>query len=188
MNPKSLLRRLDQLITGDGFWRDVQIPLRDFHLESSGATLTTTIDTNPGWDKEGTNLTTLTWAADKVVEAGLNVLLPGDYDETKDEISVWVLAKMSGDTDTPTVTVEAFTHRASDTDLAPDAIAALSDEYEWREVDLDGNSLRANDLVHLTFVPAAHTTDAVHIAAVTLRYRGDLVIYDKSERSSGTPA
>jgi len=188
VNEANFLKLLEGIVTGDGFWRDVPISLRDFHLESDGSTLTTTLDTNPGFDKESTNLTTLSWAAAKVVEAGLDIDVPGDYDETKDELSVWVLAKMSGSTDTPTIAIEAFKHSAPTTDLAPSAITALSSSYTWKEIDLDGNSISANDRIHLTFTPAAHNTDAIHIAAVKMRYRGDLAIYDSDERSSGTVA
>jgi len=187
MNPQNILKRFRQIVTGDGFWRDVPISLRNFHLEATGAALTTGLGTNPGFDKDG-NLTTLAWAMGKVVKAGLDFDVPGDFDETKDELSVWVLAKMDGATDTPTIAVEAFTHRAAAVDLAPTAIAALSAAYAWREISLDGKGLLANDRVHLTFTPAAHGTDAIHIAAVKVRYRGDLVIFDHSERSTGIPA
>lgn len=187
MNAQNFLKRLHQLITGDGFWREVPVPLRNFHKDDTGATLTTTITANPGFDKDGT-LTTLAWAATKVIKAGVDFQVPGDFDETRDKVSVWVLAKSAGAVDTPTFTIEAFTHRASATDLAPAAVAALSAAYAWREVNLDGKGLLANDAVHLTFVPAGHATDIIHVAAVKVRYRGDLVIYDKDERSSGTPA
>ena len=188
MNEANFLKRLEGLITGDGIWRDIPVSIRDFHLESDGATLTTTTTTNPGFAKEGTNLTTLIWAASKVVEAGLNIQVPGDYDESVDKLSVWLLTKMAGATDTPTITVEAFKHSDPTTDLAPDAVAALTSTYAWRQIDLDGNSILANDIIHLTLVPGTHGTDIINIAAVKVRYRGDIVIFDTDERSSGTPA
>ncbi len=185
MNEGNLLKRLEGLITGDGFWRDVPINLREAFLHSDGGTLTTTTSTDPGFAMVGTNTLVLTWAATKVVKGALQFQVPGDYDETLDELSVWVYASC---TDTPTVTVEAFVASASTTDLAPDAISALATAYAWKEINLDGNSLLANDIVTLTFVPGTHASNAVNFAAVKLRYRGDLVIYDADERSSGTPA
>ena len=188
MNQANFLKQAEGFVTGDGFWRDVPVSIRDFHLEADGATLTTSLGTNPGFDKEGTNLTTLSWQAAKVVEAGLNIDVPGDYDESLDKLSVWLLCKMSGSTNTPTITVEAFKHSAPTTDLAPSAVVALGSTYAWREINLDGNTILANDHIHLTFVPGTHGTDAVHIVAVKIRYRGDLVIFDVDERGTGTPA
>lgn len=188
MNEANLLKRLEFLVTGDGFWQDQDIDLREVYLHATGATLTTTLSTNPGFAMVGTNNLMLSWAAGKVVKAGLQVNVPGDYDESSDELSIWILAKMSGSTDTPTLTFEAFKHSASTTDLAPSASAALSSSYQWLEINLDGNSIAPNGVLGLTIVPGTHGTDAVQIAAIKMRYRSSLVIDDMDERSDGTVA
>lgn len=188
MTGGTFLKQLDSVVTGDGFYRDQMIPLRDFHLESDGSTLTTTLTTNPGWDKVDTNLTSLSWAATKVVEAGVDVDVPGDYDESLDILSVWLLAK-SGSTDLTTAfEAAAYIHSAPTTDLVPDNTADLTASYAWVEINLDGNGLLANDRVHVVINPEAHGTDALHVIAAKIRYRGDLVIFDLDERSSGTTA
>lgn len=185
MNESNFLARMEGLITGDGFWRDVPINLREAFLHATGATLTTTTSTNPGFAMVGTNTLVLSWAATKVVKGAIQFQVPGDYDETKDELSVWVKAYGA---DLGGITVEAFVASASTTDLAPTAISSLTAGYTWKEINLDGNGLLANDIVTLTFVPGTHGSYAVNIAAMKLRYRGDLVIYDADERSSGTVA
>jgi len=185
MSGANFLSTIEDIVTGDGFYRDVPINLREAFLHSDGATLTTTLTTNPGFAMVNTNTLVLSWAAAKVVKAGLQFQVPGDYDESLDVLSVWVKA---GCSDAPTVTVEAFVDSAATTDLAPDAISALTTAYAWREINLDGNGLLANDIVTLTFVPGTHAAAAVNFSAVKMRYRGDLAIFDLDERSSGTPA
>jgi len=189
MNEANFCKRMGDLVTGDGFWRDVSIPLQAAHLQSDGSPLTVTLTTNPGWIKADTNVTVLAWAADKVVEAGIGVDIPGDYDETQDALVVWLLAKMSGSTATTTALKSAvYAQDAPTTDLAPDQTADLTSAYQWVKFDLSGKGLSANDHLHLTLYPEAHATDAVYVSAIKLRYRGDLAIFDEDERSSGTAA
>ena len=188
MNEQNFLKRTEFFVTGDGFWRGIEIPLREAYLHADGATLTTILSTNPGYSMADTNLLALTWAAGKVVKGGINVHIPGDYDESRDECKVWVLVKSGGSTDTPTLTFEAFKASAPTTDLAPDATAAIGATFAWREVDLDGNSILANETLGLTIVPGTHGTDTVEIVAIKLRYRSDLVMNAEAERSSGTPS
>lgn len=186
MNMRTYLQQLQFIVTGEGFVREKEVPLERVHLQSSGAPLTTTLSTNPGFDKDDTNITTLAWAAGKVVAAGLRIKMPTDYDESADTLSIWLYAKMSGSTDTTTaITAEVWKVSAGTTDLAPDQTADLTSSYAWVEFDLDGNSIDANEILQVALTPEAHGTDAIHVAAIAIRYQSDLVPYNHAERSVG---
>lgn len=183
-NPATLLSRFEKLITGYGFKKNVPISLYDFHLESSGAPLTTTLGTNPGFDKKGTSSkhTVLSWQAAKVVTAGIQVQVPDDYDETLDIFILKLKAVMSGSSDTPNFGAAAYKNEAA-ADLAPDDTADLSDTIAWVNVDLSGNSLAAGDNLTIDLTPEAHGSDSIDIFAAKLEYRSDLVYFDPDDRS-----
>lgn len=177
-----ILRQLREFIyPGEGFLRVKEIPLQSVHLASDGSLLTTTLTTNPGWDKAGTNMTVLSWAADKVVAAGLTLQVPDDYDETKDHFKLKLKAASAGETDSPAITVAAYKDSAPTVDLAPAATEAAGNEAAWLEVDLSGNSLVAGDVLQLTLTPGAHTTDALNVYAIKVEYRSSLVYNDQTQ-------
>lgn len=175
---------VDMVVPGHGFYREKILPLRDFHLDADGATLTTTTSTNPGWTKVGTNMTGLAWAASKQVACGYDFAVPDDYDALKDKLIVKLKLKMAGATDTPTVTVAAYSDAASTTDLAPTALTALSATATWKEIDLSDNSIAAGDVIHFNLTPeAAHTTDAIELYGIKLKYKSDLAAHLRTSRS-----
>lgn len=176
-----ILHKLKERVTqGKGFLKNLAVSLYDFNLASSGAPLTTTLSTNPGFDKADTNLTILSWAASKVVAAGLVIQVPDDYDSAKDHLKLKLKAAMGGATDVPTITAAAYSDSAGTTDLAPDATAALSATKAWVEIDLSSNSLSAGATITLALTPAAHTTDAINVYAAKVEYRSTLVYADRS--------
>ena len=185
INPGTFLSRCGSILTGFGFKKNIPISLYDFHLESSGAPLTTTIDTNAGFDKKGTSSkhTVLTWAATKVVTAGIQVQVPDDYDETLDIFILKLKARMDGADDTTTAFEAAAYKNAASTDLAPDNTADLTATAAWVNVVLSGNSLSAGDNLTIDINPEAHANDAVDVYAVKIEYRSDLVYFDIDERS-----
>jgi hypothetical protein len=182
MNMGTFLKKLNFIVTGNGFLREKILNISNFHLDSTGAPLTTTLTTNPGFDKLGTNMVGLAWAAGKVVAAGIDIPIPMDYDESKDVFKVKLKFKMAGSTDTPTVTVAAYKDDDSTTDLAPTAISALSSTATWKEIDLDGNDLQGGDTVHISLTPGTHGTDAVELYGVKIEYASDIVAFNKSDR------
>ena len=183
MNMGTFLQELGHIITGKGFKKTETIPIRDFNLASSGATLTTTLTSNPGWDNVETNLCVLSWAATKVVAAAIAVTVPDDYDESLDEFKIKFRAKMSGTTATTTaLTATAYTDDAPTTDLAPTQTADLTDSFAWVELNLDGNGLSAGDVVQVVVTPEAHSTDAIEVIAVKKEYRACIVHFDVNNR------
>ncbi len=183
LNPGTFLKRAESIITGFGYKKVLPISLYDAHLESDGSPLTTSLGTNPGFDKKGTSSkhTVLTWAADKVVAAGVTFQIPDDYDQTQDELKFMIKVKSAGTTNTPTFTAAVYKNDSA-TDLAPDATAAISSTLAWVEFDLDGNSLVAGDNITIDITPGAHSSDAIDVFALKMEYRTDLVFYTQTER------
>lgn len=184
MNPGTFLSRCGSILTGFGFKKNIPLSLYSFHKTSNGAPLTATIGTDPGFDKKGTSSkhTVLTWAAGKVVAAGIQVQVPDDYDKTLDIFILKLKAVMSGSTDTPNFGVAAYKNEAS-TDLAPDDTADLSDTIAWVNIDLSGNSLAAGDNLTIDLTPETHGSNSIDIFAAKIEYRSDLVYFDPDNRS-----
>lgn len=183
LNPGTFLSRLDQIITGNGFKRSIQIPVHDFFLSSSGAPLTTTLTTNPGFDIFETNLVGLAWAAGKVVKGGFIFHVPDDYDKSNDYLKIRIKALMAGSTDTPSIDATVYEDSVPATDLDPTKSGALSASAAWIEIDLSDNGLQAGDVLTINLFPEAHTSDAVEVYAVKMEYASDLVFYDNDDRS-----
>jgi len=175
----TFLHQVKEIITGEGFLKSIQIPVTSVHLFSSGAPLTTTVSSNPGPDKFDTNITGLTWAADKVVKAGFDLVIPEDYDESQDHCKLRFRAKMAGSTNTPGLDAVAYHEDAGTTDLDPTISADLSTTLAWVEIDLSDNSFSAGDAVSVGVFPEAHSTDAVQVYGMELEYRSTLVYFDK---------
>lgn len=184
MNPGTFLSRCGSILTGFGFKKNIPLSLYDFHLTATAAALTTDIGTNAGLDKKGTSSkhTVLTWAAGKVVAAGITVQVPDDYDETLDIFILKLKAAMASTTDTPNIGAAAYKNEAA-TDLAPDDTADLSDTIAWVNVDLSGNSLKMGDNLTIDLTPEAHGSDSIDVFAAKIEYRSDLVYFDIDERS-----
>ena len=182
MNPAKFLQNCDRIITGKGFKRDISISLYEVHLESSGAPLTTTLTTNPGYAKSGTNVTILTWAANIVVEGGLQIQLPEDYDESNDHLILKIKAKSAGATNVPSIDAKVYHQGATTTDLNPTKSAALSATLAWKEIDLSGHSFQGGDVIQIALFPDAHATDAVEVWAIKLQIKSDLVYFTESNR------
>lgn len=170
----------ERIVQGKGFLKNQPISILDFHLASSGAALTTTLTTNPGQAKTDTNFTTLSWAADKVVAAGLNFVVPDDYDKIKDHLKLKLKAAMSGSTDTPTIDAVLYNDDDATTDLDPTISGALSATLAWIEIDCSDQGLEAGDCVHIQITPGAHSTDAINVYGAKWEYRSTLVYADRS--------
>lgn len=180
MSGGTFLHQVKEIITGAGFLKSVQIPVSSVHLFSSGAPLTTTISSNPGPDKFDTNITGLSWAADKVVKAGFDLVIPMDYDESQDYCKLVFRAKMAaGGTDTPGLDAVAYHEDAGTTDLDPTISADLSVTLADVKIDLSGNSFSAGDAVSVGVFPEAHSSEAVQVYGMKLEYRSTLVYFDK---------
>lgn len=163
---------------GEGFLKNLMVPLHTVHLASDGAPLTTTLSTNPGFALVDTYTTALSWAASVVVAAGIRVDIPDDYDSSKDHLKLRMMGKMAGSTDV-TTGIDAIVYiNGSTTDTDPTKSGYLSSTDGWIEIDLSGNGLEAGDVLQVNIFPEAHGTDAVNLSTIKFEYRSTLVYAD----------
>jgi hypothetical protein len=178
-----LSQMIKENVSGNGFLRVRNIPLRDVCLASDASTLTTTLTTNPGFACADTNTPVLAWAATKVVEAAITFQIPDDYDESNDVCKLILKSKMGGTTDATTgFTVDVFKASAPTTDLALDDTAYMTSSYTQVELDISGQGLTAGEVVTVQIAPNTHGTDAVYVAGIKMEYRSDLCAFDPDDR------
>lgn len=110
------------------------------------------------------------WAAANVDEVQFaTVPMPPDLDESKN-VTVHLLARMSGATDTPTINVEAW-DGIGDTEMGGNT-AALSATLAELTVTLAAANITGHPLgfLNINLIPAAHGTDALDLFAAWVEY------------------
>lgn len=110
------------------------------------------------------------WAASNVDEVQFpSVPMPPDLDPNSD-VTVHLLAKMGGATDTPTIDVQAF-DGIGDTEMGG-ATGALSDTLAEVTVTLAAADIAgpAAGFLNLALVPGAHGTDAIELYGAWIEY------------------
>lgn len=167
-----------------GINEDVVLSLGDAALGSSTTLITDTqglraLQTN-------TNLTVATWG----------FVVPRDYDQAQDKFRVRIFAAMTGNTDTPVLTLTASTllpagtlnssntlnttntlvstgaaTGSTVTQLSPLTISStLSSTQAVYEFELSGMGLFRDQVVSLKLTTSAHTTDKVNIYGFNVVY------------------
>ena len=165
---------------GEGFLKNLDIPILSVSLASSGAPLTTTTSTNPGPALVDTNVLALHWDANTVVAAGLKFSVPDDYDSSKDHLKIRMKGKMAGSTNV-TTGIDALVYKnTSTTDLNPTKSGYLTATDSWVEIDLSGEGLVAGDTLQVNIFPEAHSTDAINLKQLKWEYRSTLVYADQN--------
>lgn len=110
------------------------------------------------------------WAAANVDEVQFDAVpMPPDLDPEKD-ITIHLLAKMGGSTDTPTIDVQVF-DGAGDTEMGG-ATAALSAALTELTVTVAAAGIAGppSGFLNIALVPGAHGTDALHLHAAWIEY------------------
>lgn len=191
LNPATFLKRLESIVTGDGFKRSVPISLGAV-LSKTGASLNATV-TAAGMDLLDTGSKQLVVFVDddETTMCQFNFVVPQDYDTTLDKLRIRALVSMDdGTTDTVYLDAEIYQKRAgavASADLNPTAdttaIPATIALAAWSEVNADGNSLEGGDCLTVLLKTGAHTTDGILIYGIEAVYAADLVYYDDDDRS-----
>lgn len=195
MNPYQFLKEIQGIPTGsasgglgggDGFREWVNInPPGDFRT-SAGLTLTAA--TVPAVANLETNGVGVQVIAGQTASGNFVFSVPKDYDPSRDEFSIRILAETSGTTDTPTFTATAYRKRPGTalssalTVVASGTIPKSTAHAAELTVDLSGNGLLPNDIVSIGLTTSAHATDAVNIYGCGIVYRSNLVFTDMSAR------
>jgi hypothetical protein len=200
MDPTQFLKMVNGLKgQGDGFRRDWGLDLGDAFVWTDGSTPTTTLTTNPGYALAETNERVLQWNANIVVAAGFSFYVPGDYDQSKDELRLLIDAQCA---DNNTLTLDAYKKTMGSSlssDLGPISLTAysaglsplssaqapaanLSATSQRLQFDISGKGIKAGDILTLKITPGAHAANAVQIFGLFVRFRSDFALYTESER------
>ena len=192
MNPATILKNLERIVTGHGYKKSVPIPLATCHKYDDGALMTTTV-TETGVDMLDTSDKQFVIFVDDDETYGpaFNFSVPQDYDESADKLRIRALCSMDGGT-TDTVYLDAEIYRkragaAASADLDPTAettaIPSAVASAAWSEVNADGNSLQGGDQLTINLKTGAHTTDGIIIYGIEVVYAADIVYFDEDDRS-----
>ena len=160
---------------GEGFLKNVDVPILSVSLASTGAPLTTTTTTNPGPALVDTNVLALHWDATLVVAAGIKFSVPDDYDSAKDHLKIRFKGKMTGSTAVTTGMDAAVYKNTTTTDLNPTKSGYFTATDSWVEINLSGKGLVAGDTLQVNIFPEAHATDALNVKQIKFEYRYTLV-------------
>ena len=186
MNSATFLHRLDNLITGNGFKCVIPGVNIQSLTEEDGDRLDNS--STPPYAAFETSGLGMAQASSTTFLGELDVVVPQDYDKSDDYLRIRLLAQSAGDTNTPTIDAAIYSKRAGSalgSDLDPTISAAVANNTAnggWVEINADGNSLQGGDALHIELVTSAHTTDALHIYALELVYKSDLVYFNKANR------
>lgn len=184
MNPGTFLKNTERITTGLGFKKMADGITLDTLRTSAGLVLTAA--TAPIRASLETSFEGVQSATSTTDLGSLQIVLPGDYDESNDYLRIRFLAKMSGSTDTPAIDAALYRVRSGGTisgDLDPTISAALSGTLAWIEINCDSQELQAEDALHFDFTSGAHTTDTIDIYAMAVEYKSDLVFFDFDDRN-----
>lgn len=184
MSPFQFLKQLNLIppFGGDGIRRKIDVPVTSI---KTSAGLTLTAATTPTIVNVDTNAIGIVAAASTTASGSFIFTVPGDYDSVADELKFLVTAAMGGATNTPTLTVTAYSRRpgsALGSALTAVASAAVSATSAVKTISLTAPALRAGDIVTVNLVSGAHTTDALNIYGVQIQYKGGIVLASPSDR------
>ena len=178
MNAYNFLKRLAGLVVGDGFVREVPIPL------------SAVIATGASAPALSSNVVVVTFDADDE-SITIPFQVPLDYDRSKDELAVVVTAELTtGDASANAVALDLDeVWRARPGGAAVDELTPVSDSQnvavtvEQYVFDLSGLSLKPGDVLSIE-VDAQETGTAVAtVYGAAVRYRSSLVATESEFRS-----
>lgn len=184
MNEGNFLKRLEGLITGDGFLREKQIPLTACVLTSAGAVALSSNAIVLLFDANNESIT-------------IPVVVPLDYDESNDALAIVLTARLTtGDESAGANTMDldldqvirARPGAADVADLSSDVTSdsqgvddLLIVEYVF---DLSGLTHKAGDVLSVEIDGQETGTAVATIYAAKILYRSDIVAFDSDDRSN----
>lgn len=110
-------------------------------------------------------------------------MVPRDYDERTDDLSLRVAGRMDGATDSPALSITVTRVRAGEADsILANAVSVLTldDTFSLDDLSLSENELRRDDSLQIAVSAAAHTTDAIEALSVVPVYRSTIVSFDET--------
>lgn len=181
MNEGNFLKRVESLVSGEGFIREKDVPL------------SACIATGASAAALSSNVVVITFDADNE-SVTVPFKVPMDYDEAQDELAVVLTALLTtGDGSSNKILLNldqvklarlgqtAVTDETSNvTSLDQNVLSTAIAEYAWT---LSGLGLKAGDCLSIE-IDAQETGAAVAtLYGAAVRYRSDLAAYDPADRS-----
>ena len=186
LNAANFLKRLEGVVTGDGFKRVIQgININSLRV----AGLILTASTEPSRESLETSFEGVRVSSSQTVLGDLTFLIPRDYDESVDKLYIRFLANSAGDTNTPTIDCAMYRKRAGaalSSDVDPTISAAVNNNTAkagYVEVVSEGDGWKAGDAVTCVLTTSAHTTDALDVYGLEVVYPSALAYFEDDERS-----
>lgn len=187
MNPYQFLKELAGLPAGgDGIRVEKGLnPISDLR---TAAGLVLTAATTPAVVAAETNALVVQAVASSNVLGSFVFAVPKDYDKTKDELTIRVVAQSGGTTDTPTLNCTAYNKRAATalsaalTSVASGAVPNSTAKAAEVSISLSGNRLLPDDVLTINLTSGAHTTDAINVYSLDIVYRSNVVFTTFSQR------
>lgn len=185
MNEANLLQRIDALVTGDYFLREVELPLHG-HIRASNDYLPLVTGDVPTWVQNGISF-------DDGETAFLDFNIPQDYAQNKDLCALRLRVVPSADaahtTDIGITTAQSIFRdgEAEDatvsTAVAESATASTGQLVREAVLDISGRSYEPGDHVRLTLdVNNSGTTELI-LLGIDLIYGGTLAAYNADDRA-----
>lgn len=184
LNAATFLKRLEGIVTGNGFKKSVDIT--DMLKTSAGLVLTAS--THPGKAALETSLYGIQAANGQTTLGSLLLQVPRDYDKSIDKMYFRFLVNSGGTTNTPKIDAAIYQKKSAtalSADLDPTISAAINNSTTkagYVEIKVEGEGLEPGASLFVVFTTEAHTTDTVDVYAVEMVYYSDLVYYESSER------
>lgn len=181
MNAWNLLKRLEGLVVGDGFVREVAIPL------------SACIPTGASVAALSSNVIVIALAADNE-SITIPFQVPLDYDVSKDELAVVMTAELTtGNGSTNKIELDLdVVKRARPGEAAVDSLTPVSDSQnvavtvEQYVFDLSGLSLKPGDVLSIEVDAQEDGTAVATVYGAAVRYRSDIVANTRAFRSDIT--
>ena len=188
MNEANFLKRLEGLVTGDGFLREKQIPLNGC------------IATGASTAALSTNAIVITFDADDE-SITIPVVVPLDYDESNDALAVVLTARLTtGDESAGSNTIDldldqVIRARPGASDVADLSSDVTSDSQGVDDLlianyvfDLSGLVSKGGDVLSVEIDAQETGTAEATIYAAKILYRSDIVAFDLDDRSNSNMA
>ena len=184
LNPGTLLKRLEGIVTGFGFKR--VIPGIGIESLRTSAGLILEAATTPKRAAFEAHFEGVAATAGSAAGGTLNFVVPRDYDETNDYLAIRILAQSAG-TDVPTIDATVYRKREGYAIVEVDptisgAINTATALADWVEIVFDGKGLKAGDAMNVELIVGTHASHDANFYGLEIVYRSDLVYYENTER------
>lgn len=185
MTGGNFLSRLNDIVSGTRFLREVELPLHG-HIRASNDYLPLVTGDAPTWVEDGISF-------DDGETAFLDFDIPQDYDESVDACAIRLHLMPSADaahtTDMGLTTAQALYRAAAAVDnTTVDAVAetaTVSSSKLVREavLDISGNGYKPGDHIRRTLDANNSGTTELILLGIDLIYGGDLAAFNDDDRS-----